>query len=177
MKKIVAAVLCFVLSLGLVFVPNQGVYAQGNDEGECVILSDNKRVPLYTNYENPETGEYIRWEFTKDKAGEVVKKFSFKIQWSVTSSNFTVKSSKVKVSANAHIEDYNGTVFNCNDGHRYEVQIIGVYARSLYFAIGGTESGTIDGLKKGGSYKVKIINTDSISDANYLVGSGTIKSM
>ena len=173
-QKIMAFVLVFVMILGI------GVRTEAAELPEqegYIIINGNTKIPMYQNYYNQDTGEYFLWNITADSKGSVAKSFSFKIHYSVTSSDFTFNSSKVKVVASAHIEDYTGTwSTGNNNGHKYTVEIFrGLFtSKSLQFAIGGTESGTISGLSSGKSYKVRIINNDAVSSTNYLVGSGTI---
>ena len=61
-------------------------------------------------------------------------------------------------------------------GHKYTVDIIGILSRSLNFSVDGTEKGDISGLKNGGSYSVRITNSDYLPDnpTYYLKGYGTI---
>lgn len=61
-----------------------------------LIVNGTDIVRVGEDYENPETGEYVRWD--KDAKG-VDKTFSFKIRYSVSSSKFTVHSTKVSVKA------------------------------------------------------------------------------
>lgn len=143
------------------------------DEREYLIVNGNDIVYVGDDYENPDTGEYIHWN--TDARG-IDKSFSFKIRYSVTSSSFTVNSSTVYVSSDAHVEDLYGNTVSGYDGHEYTVSIVGLYNRNLQFSVGGTQSGTITGLNDGGSYKVQITNNDYLSDTLYLVGSGTVSS-
>ena len=84
---------------------------------------------------------------------------------------------KVSVKANAHVEDLQGNPVSGYKGHKYTVSIVGVYSRNLQFAVQGTQSGTISGLQKGGSYKVTITNNDYLDATRNLVGSGSISTM
>lgn len=171
MKRVVGLVLCLVMCVALFSSNEITVRAADNSKfiGEEVDLS------LYKDYENPETGEYFRWKngISTNEAGDCIKTFSFKIQYSVTSSRFKVASSSVKISANAHIEDRYGYIYPISDnkGHKYEVDLSG---NRLFFAIDETESGDITGLSKNKYYKVTIINSDAVSDGNYLVGEGSV---
>lgn len=142
------------------------------DDREYVIVNGEDIVYVGEDYENKDTGEYIHWD---NRTRGTDKSFSFKIRYSVTSSSFTVHSSKVVVSANAHVEDLNGNVVSGYKGHLYTVSLIGLYSRNLQFSVGSTQSGTISGLSNGGSYKVTIINNDYLDSNRYLVGSGTVE--
>lgn len=143
------------------------------DEREYVIVNGEDIVFVGEDYENSETGEYIRWNNTRG----VDKSFSFKVRYSVTSSKFTVHSSKVQVSAKAHVEDLDGNTESGYTGHLYTVSLVGIYTRNLQFAVGSSESGVISGLKEDGSYAVKISNNDYLTDQQYLVGSGTVSTL
>lgn len=173
-KKIVAMILSLVMVLGLsttAFASDNTVEA---DEREYLIVNGTDIVYVGEDYENPETGEYVHWNQT---ARGIDKSFSFKIRYSVSSSKFTVHSSKVRVSADAEVEDLNGNVMSGYNGHLYTVSVVGVYSRNLQFSVGSAQSGTISGLDNGGSYKVTITNNDYLSDTRYLVGSGTVSTL
>lgn len=144
------------------------------DDREYLVVNGTDIVRVGEDYENPETGEYVRWD--KDARG-VDKTFSFKIRYSISSSKFTVHSSKVSVKANAHIEDLKGNTVSGYKGHKYTVSIVGVYARNLQFAVQGKQSGTVSGLKKNGSYKVTITNNDYLDATKNLVGSGSVSTL
>lgn len=176
MKKTRKKILAVVLTLAMTFFMPGNVFAAENSEekGPYLIINGEKVVYAYENYENEETGEYIRWVTNKNAISSVAKTFSFKIRNSVTSSKFTVGSTSVKVSSDAHVEDIYGNYASGYSGHAYQIQLTGIYSRNLYFSVDGTESGTISGLTNGGSYSVTIINNDYLSDNYYLVGTGTI---
>lgn len=152
-----------------------------NGSGDNFLVNGITKVPIYQDYENPETGEYIHWKreansrSLKSAKSGVVKEFTFKIRFSITSSAFTVNSSKVKVTTDAWIEDYTGHVSNSNNtGHRYAVSLDGFGGGGVELALGTKQSGKISGLRKGGQYRVTIVNRDALSDSNYLSGSGSI---
>ena len=166
------------LSIAMIFAFSTTTFAaesnnENPDEREYLVVNGTDIVYVGEDYENPDTGEYIRW---KESRG-VDKEFYFKIRYSVTSSKFTVHSDKVYVSANAEVQDLYGNKVNGYDGHKYTVYIDGWYSRKLEFYVGGEQSGTISGLKNGGSYSVTIINNDRITDTEYLVGDGTISTL
>lgn len=144
------------------------------DDREYLVVNGTDIVRVGEDYENPDTGEYVRWN---PNTRGVDKSFSFKIRYSISSSSFTVHSTKVSVKANAHIEDLQGNVLSGYKGHKYTVSVVGVYSRNLQFAVQGTQSGTISGLQKNGSYKVTITNNDYLSATKNLVGSGTISTL
>lgn len=163
------------LGLVMVFAVTMTAFAEETeviqDEREFLIVNGKDIVYVGDDYENPDTGEYIIWN---TDARSVVKSFSFKIRYSITSSSFTVNSKEVIVSADAHVENLDGDTVSGYSGHKYTVSIDGVYPRNLQFSVGGTQSGTISGLQEDGSYKVMVTNNDYLSDTRYLVGSGTI---
>lgn len=120
------------------------------DEREYLIVNGEEIVYAGEDYENPDTGEYVRWSQSGSKAGKTNKKFSFKIRYSVTSSKFNVSSTKVRITANAHVENSKGGAVSGYDGHLYSVTLSGILNRNLQFSVGESQSGTITGLKKRG---------------------------
>lgn len=143
------------------------------DDRQYLIVNGTEIVRVGEDYENPETGEYIHW--TNDSRSSVDKKFEFKIRWSLTTASFTVHSNKVEIACDADVQSSTGIVLSGYNGHKYTVSLIGVYSRNLQFAVGGTEFGTVDGLKTGGNYKVQISNNDYLASNVYLVGTGTVE--
>lgn len=140
-----------------------------------LIVNGTDVVLIGEDYENPETGEYIHWG--KERGTD--KSFSFKIQSTLKSSKFTVNSTKEKVTCSASITDSSLNPISGYTGHQYTVSLskgIGS-GKSLKFKVGGTQSGTITGLTKGGSYYVQITNNDYLPSTRYLSGSGTIKTV
>ena len=172
-KKITGLLLSLVMAFAITMTSFAAEAKVLQNEREYLIVNGKDIVYVGDDYKNPDTGEYIHWN--TDTRG-IDKSFSFKIRYSVTSSSFTVNSSTVYVSADAHVEDLNGNTVNGYDGHEYTVSIVGLYNRNLQFSVGGTQSGTITGLNDGGSYKVQITNNDYLSDNLYLVGDGTVSS-
>lgn len=179
MKHILFQLLSIVLVFVLFFSFSGTAYAaEMKTNEENIVIDGNTIVPLYQNYYNPDTGEYFIWNLTTDRAGTVAKSFSFKIQYSVTSSNFVINSNSVRVSATAHIEDKYGIESTQNNGHKYSIELNRLLStKKLQFAIGGTESGKISGLSSGKKYYLRIVNNDSMSKLNYLVGSGTVTNL
>ncbi|WP_106766476.1 hypothetical protein [Paenibacillus faecalis] len=169
MKKslIVSVLLCLVTVLGA------PASVSAKESNQPIKLSYGQ------NYENKETGEYFRWIDPAEKgmttAGTVAKDFEFKIRYTVESSSFTIDSSSVSVDATAWVENSVGDRQSGYSGHKYTVKLNRLLSsKSLQFDIGGTESGTISGLKSGGSYTVEVINNDYLSSGIYLVGYGSI---
>lgn len=159
-----------ILSSNSVFASSQTT--EKNDKA-FVIVNGQEIVYEGEDYDNPNTGEYIHW--TGERS--VDKNFTFKIRYSVQSSKFTVHSSKVLIRSNAHIENVYGNVLSGYNGHLYQVTIDGFYSRALQFSVGSSQSGTIKGLKNGGSYRVTIINNDYLDGNKYLVGSGSVSTL
>lgn len=167
------------LSLIMVFTCSSTVFAAETDivvpdNREYLIVNGTDIVYVGEDYENPETGEYIRWN---ENARGVDKKFSFRIRYSVTSSDFTVSSSKVRVKVDADVIDYAEVVQDGYDGHAYTVSVSGVYSRNLQFSVGDVGIGTITDLKDGGTYRVTITNNDYLEYGYYLDGSGSITAL
>lgn len=171
--------LCRVLAVVMLIMSmNMNVFAAEvseiePDNREYLVVNGVDIVYVGEDYDNPETGEYVHWDMTRGTD----KSFSFNIRYSLTTSSFTVHSSKVKVTANAHVEDIYGNYSSGYDGHLYTVSIVGIYSRNLQFSVGGTQSGTITGLNNGGSYKVQITNNDYLDSLHMLVGDGTVKTL
>ena len=178
MKK-VKRIMCLLLSAIMMMSFTTTAFAADSetevtpDDRPYLIVNGEDIVYVGEDYENPETGEYVRWDNTRG----VDKSFSFNIRYSVTSSSFTVHSTKVKVTANATVQDLYGNVLSGYKGHLYTVSIVGVYSRNLQFSVGSSQSGTITGLQNNGSYKVTITNNDYLDSNKTLVGSGTISTL
>ena len=175
MKKIMAMILAAITVLAMsttAFADERNVVEP--DERKYLIVNGSDIVYVGEDYENPDTGEYVHWD---SKARGTDKTFSFKVRYSVTSSNFTVHSTKVLVSADAKVEDLYGNIVSGYNGHLYTVSLVGLYSRNLQFSVGNAQSGTISGLNKGESYKVTITNNDYLSDTRYLVGSGQVDTL
>ncbi len=173
-KKLVALMLSFTM----VFAFSTTAFAFESDmmipdEREYLIVNGTDIVYDGEDYENPDTGEYIHWNESRG----IDKSFSFKIRYSVTSSKFTVHSDKVRVSAEAEVEDLYGNIVNGYDGHLYTVSIVGLYSKNLQFSVGSKQSGKISGLDNGGSYKITITNNGKLTDTRYLVGSGNVSTL
>lgn len=169
-KKVISILLIgvfVIFSSNSVFAANQ---ITDKKDKAFVIVNGQEIVYEGENYDNPNTGEYIHW--TGERNAD--KNFTFKIRYSVQSSKFTVHSSKVLIKSNAHIEDVYENVLSGYNGHLYQVTIDGFYSRALQFSVGSSQSGTIKGLKNGGSYRVTIINNDYLDGNKYLVGSGSV---
>lgn len=174
-KRIFAVLLSMVLMLlstGNVFAAE----ATPSEDIQYFVINDEIVVPEGQDYENPETGEYFRWKTSVNARGAIVKEFEFMVRYSVTSSSFTVGSTKVEVESSAYVgySDYDPAVGNYN-GHVYRVEIIGWLTRSLTFEVGGDETGVVTGLQNGGSYKVRIANEDYLESPLYLIGGGTVR--
>lgn len=173
-RKLVALLLSFAMLFAFTTTASAAEPEVLQDEREYLVVNGEDIVHVGEDYENPDTGEYVHWNAN---ARGVDKSFSFKIRYSITSSSFTVHSSKVLVSSNAHVEDLYGNWVSGFNGHLYTVSIVGWYARNLQFSVGSSQSGTVSGLDNGGSYKVQITNNDYLSDTRYLVGSGTVSTL
>lgn len=166
------------LSMVMLFSFSMTVSAQENeveqDDRTYLIVNGEDIVYVGEDYENPETGEYVRWD-TSSRG--VDKSFSFCIRYSLTTSDFTVHSDRVLVTANAYVADLYGVPVNGYTGHLYTVSIVGWYSRNLQFSVGNSQSGTITGLDNGGTYKVRITNNDYLPDTRNLVGSGSVSTL
>ena len=178
MMKKTKKMIGLLLSLIMAFTVSTTAFAAESgavhDVREYLIVNGKDIVYVGEDYVNPDTGEYIHWN-TNTRG--IDKSFSFKIRYSITSDSFTVNSSEVNVVCDADVQDLYGNILDGYSGHKYTVSIIGWYARDLEFYVDGTQSGTINNLQDGGSYKVRITNNDYLSDTTYLVGAGTISTL
>lgn len=185
-KRIISSVLLLsIIITSIIFGGTPVVYASENPLISCgsekeknvrksyLVVNGTQIVNEGEDYENEATGEYIHWIDTRG----VDKKFTFKIRYSITSKSFTINGTSVTVKASAYLTDDADNPLSCDD-FKYSVSINGVYSRKLNFNIGGTQTGTISGLKKGGSYTVTISTGESMpgDGYGYLQGSGTIES-
>lgn len=146
------------------------IFASGIDE-PYVVINNTEIVRVGENYYNEETGEYLIW----GKERGLDKSFKFKIRYSITSDSFAVNGSSVTISTSAAVT-YDNDDVSGYDGFKYYVYLDGIWSRKLSFAVGGTESGKISGLVKGGKYKVSITTGGELPDNYYLQGNGTVKS-
>lgn len=151
---------------------NNDVQAKEVSDNPYFIINGDTVVKEGENYYNEDTGEYFVWGNQRG----VDKSFSFKIRYSVSSSYFKVNGTKVSVDCSAYIGDSSLYKVSGYDNFKYTVRLVGVYARKLKFDTGGTESGTISGLKKGGKYYVEISTGQEVPGYYYLIGDGTVKS-
>lgn len=172
-KKVLSVVLSLIMVIGF---SSQAFAAEMkkeiNEDRAYVIINGIYKVYEGENWESPATGEYFYWTGTRG----VDKSFTFNIRYSVQSSEFTINGTQVIVTADAEVRDDNGYYLKGFKGHLYSVSIDGWYSRWLQFSVGRKQSGTISGLKKGGKYKVTIMNNDYLEYGQNLVGSGTIES-
>ena len=105
------------------------------DDREYLVVNGTDIVRVGEDYENPETGEYVRWD--KDARGVDKNLFHLKSVTLFHLQNLQYIVAKVSVKANAHIEDLKGNTVSGYKGHKYTVSIVGVYARNLQFAVQG----------------------------------------
>lgn len=109
------------------------------------------------------------------------KYFSFKIRYSVTSSNFNISNSTVKISASANvINNDTGVVVSGYGSHEWRVNLYSTALFGKNVSSDGTidsgVSGTFTGFNTSQNHKVTIINVDYLPSTRRLKGSGTIKS-
>lgn len=178
MKSVMSLIMAVVLLFGAGAETNAAELSKQNDD-DCFIINGNIKVPMYTDYYNPETGEYLRWKDTVDSKGTIAKTFEFRIRYSVTSAKFTISSTSVYVNSSAWYEDGAGNPHMGDDGHRYTIDVYGGFVdRSIQCDIGGTESGTLSGFTSGNKYRVRITNNDDLPYSTYYLGGvGTITNM
>ncbi len=178
MKSVMSLIMAVALLFGAGVETNAAELSKQNDD-DCFIINGNIKVPMYTDYYNPETGEYLRWKDTVDSKGTIAKTFEFRIRYSVTSAKFTISSTSVYVDSSAWYENAAGNPVSGGDGHRYTIDVFATFVGdSLQCDIGGTESGTLTGFTSGNQYRVRITNNDALPYSTYyLVGVGTITNM
>lgn len=137
-------------------------------EVDYLIVNGTEVIAVGEDYENPESGEYIHWD---NRVRGTDKSFSFKIRYSITSSSFTVNSTRERISCSAIVTDGALNGQSGYSGHAYTVTMGG---KTLNFKVNGTQSGTISGLSKGSKYTIKITNKDYLPSNRYLNGSGKV---
>ncbi|MGN0242159.1 MAG: hypothetical protein ACI4CS_10770 [Candidatus Weimeria sp.] len=187
LKKFNNGLMAMVLSSVAVFsLPLSNVSettANAAEQSSYVVIDNEVVVPYGIDYYNEQTGEYFRWEVNHSKVNSLsattAHNFSYKVQYSVTSSPFNISSSTLKVVSHAHIEDYWGNYSTANNtGHEYTVEVYnsGLIAKrkTFNFSIGKKESGSASGFNADKTCRVCITNTDAVSDINYLAGYGTV---
>ena len=95
MNKKTKRIVGMLLSMVMLFSFSMTVSAQENeveqDDRTYLIVNGEDIVYVGEDYENPETGEYVRWD-TSSRG--VDKSFSFCIRYSLTTSDFTVHSGR-----------------------------------------------------------------------------------
>ncbi len=157
--------------------------ANAAEQPSYVVIDNEVVVPYGIDYYNEQTGEYFRWDVNHTKVNFLstskAHNFSYKVQYSVTSSPFNISSGTLKVVSHAHIEDYLGNWSTANNtGHKYTVEVYnsGLIAKrkTFNFSIGNKESGSASGFNTDKTCRVCITNTDAVSDINYLAGEGTV---
>lgn len=127
------------------------------------------------DYENPETGEYLRWSETYSATKGVVKNFTFKIRYSVKSSGVVTNSDSVTVKATANIENAAGQTVSGYTGHKYRVGLERLFwLKETTLSVKGTTSGTISGISSNSKHDLVITNEDYLPSGYYLVGSGSL---
>ena len=183
MKHIKLKVISCCMCVFCLFTQSMPVFAQENQQSKISItesadLPDGWIIDDDGNYCNPSTGEYFKWTSEKSHA-KSAHDFSFKIRYSVTSKSFTVNSTSVTVTSDAHLEDKYGAWHSKSGGFDYQVSIIGIYARNLNFNTNGSQRGVVSNLINGGTYRVSIgtgepMPLDKDGDQLYLVGSGSV---
>lgn len=179
MKRKIKVIFSFLLACILTFALSSSAFAaESVQEPVYFIINDKVVISYGENYYNPETGEYFIWTTDPNtRSSSVAKHFTYKIAHSVTSSKFTVNSSKVRITSSAVVTGGNGVPLPGFDGTRYTVSLTGIYSRTLNFYVDGTETGTISGLVNGGSYSVRIAVQEYLPTypaQHYLEGSGDV---
>lgn len=183
-QNLIKKSMVFILSVIMMFTSSTVLAREDMDlqeDREYLIVNGTEIVYEGEDYENPETGEYIRWN---TNSRSVSKEFSFKIRYSLVSSSFNVSSDSIYVHADADVRymDADGAIQNGYDGHRYTVTIFSSsifdnFSKDLEFEVNGIRYAYSFSVDKNQSYKVKIVNNDYLDDYYYLVGSGTIESL
>lgn len=177
MKKI-KFILSLCLSTLCVFNTPINVSAKENVTNEPVITYNE-----LTDYENKETGEYFKWEDSKERKN--VKNFSFKIRYQVESSSFVISGTNLKVYINntyfQHSAGHN--VSMTSKSHKFTVDVfkssLGIFApanKAIFYAPNASKDYVSlgGGFTKGNKYWIRVTNNDDLKDDVYLVGSGYI---
>lgn len=141
-------------------------------------------------YYNSETGEYFLWNNPSSStsiispmaAGDIAKKFSFKIITSVRSSSFVVKSTSADVKiTSAKIINQDGVTVSGYDGYKYCIDFYGpgmLTGKTLDMYVNQRTIGTLSGFTSGKSYSLTVRNPGTFNGASkgtrYLSGSGNV---
>ncbi len=133
----------------------------------------------YGNYINPETGEYFIWE---QNSRSTAKVFSFKIKYSVSSSNFLLNSSTVRIKVyRATFVKENNTPASCCNSHKFQVDlrrdsIFDTHNVATFYApFISTQTWNLGGgFFTSEQYYLQITNLDPIPDNVYLTVSGEV---
>lgn len=171
MKKVLLSLLVMFLSVTLIS-PSVSALETNN-------LSNKEYYDENGNYYNPETGEYFIWN---QNSRSTAKPFSFKFQYTLTSSNFKLNTSRVKINVyNAHFEYGSGTDTSCCNDHHFEVDlrrdqlILPTHNIADFYA--PFSSASVDlgsGFSTDAEYFIEINNVDGLDEGVYLVGNGEV---
>lgn len=178
MKRILNLMVIWCVALTVVFGSTSLVSAKEKATESIYALNDEE----YTDYENPETGEYFRWENTNARSN--VKNFTFRIRNYVESSSFKIDGTKLTVYINSTRCVYaSGTIADIKEGSKEFV--VGVYKSSSIWPTPTeatfygpnkypTSKSLGGGFTNGANYYLRVTNRDELPYSIYLDGSGYI---
>lgn len=150
-----------------------------------VFAMESNNIQTNTNYDengnyyNTETGEYFIWE---TNSRSTAKTFSFKIRYSVASSNFLLNSSTVRIKVyRAVFQKSDGSSASCCNSHEFQVDlrrdtIFDTHNIATFYApFTSTQTWNLGGgFSTNAQYYVEINNNYSLPSGVYLVGSGEV---
>ena len=175
MKKFFTAVI-LPATLAMLFISCQQSSATAKDvNAQPRNTVEQKRVNHITygvDYENPITGEYLRWgpiEFTR--SGHYRRSFSFDLRYSFYISDIPVNDSTVNFSTEAivyHASNY-GVQVPGHDSHPYTIEMRG--QESYFYTNGSYQSGSFSGFTPGNTYSMRIANAADFDTGLYILGS------
>ncbi len=131
------------------------------------------------NYYNPDTGEYFIWE---QNTRSTAKVFSFKIRYSVASTNFSLSTSNARIKVyRATFVKENNTSASCCNGHEFQVDLRrdslfdSHNVATFYAPFISTQTWNLGGgFNTLAQYYLEINNIDTLPSDVYLAGSGEV---
>ena len=122
------------------------------------------------DYENTETGEYLKWTETYSATKGVIKNFTFKIRFEVRSEDIITNSSSVTVNATANIQNSVGENVSGYFGHKYRVGLERLFwAKNTTLSVKDITQGTISGINSGSKHDLVISNENYLPSGYYLI--------
>lgn len=97
------------------------------------------QVKYGEDWENPETGEYVRWDKISLLRGSTARYFSFSIRYSFTVSDIPISTSNINVYSSADVISQSGGPLDQDyTGREYTVEVGNWFSSTATFAVGGS---------------------------------------